>query len=357
MGKLGRDEFYKIAGVKQHAEFEMFLRDILFKPSERTQFYRDLLAINTNVYVDTFKRYFEDYAAERKSNQQDYTPDSVARLLAQLTRSDSRGESHGWSGYDPTAGTGSLLIQKWRDDQLAENPVFSYAPHNYFYMAEEFADNAIPYLLHNLALRGMNCMVIHGDTLERKAKQIYFVQNSEDDFLGFSDINVMPHSDQVAEEFGIHEWVDEPIEHVESGLVKFWPTIMPMQRESLQINLNPHFKSHESPKNHLQLQDIAKIERAKAKKVYPVGTIVIQMSATRGQIGLLKSSGEVGSQYACVMTPFNSGFIFYMLKVRTPRHFKRVQQGLNLTLDDIKTIPVAITLSTKQEEYEQMALF
>jgi len=190
MAKLGRNEFYEIAGVKQHAEFERFLRDILFKPKEREEFYRKILAINKDVYVDTFRAYFEEYAAERKSNQQDYTPDSVSTLVAKLSRIDSIGP---WTAYDPTAGTGSLLIQKWKDDMFQETP-FSYAPHNYFYRADELADNAIPYLLHNLALRGINCAVVHGDALERSVKQIYFIQNSNDDFLGFSDINVMPHS-------------------------------------------------------------------------------------------------------------------------------------------------------------------
>lgn len=47
MGKLGRDEFYKIAGVKQHAEFERYLRDILFKPKKREEFYQKLLEIDS----------------------------------------------------------------------------------------------------------------------------------------------------------------------------------------------------------------------------------------------------------------------------------------------------------------------
>lgn len=128
MGKLGREEFYKIAGVKQHAEFEKYLRDILFKPEERTKFYKAMLAVDTNVYVDSFKAYFEQYAAERKSFQQDYTPDSVSTLVARLSRSDPSG---GWSAYDPTAGTGSLIIQKWKDDLFEENP-FSYAPTTIF---------------------------------------------------------------------------------------------------------------------------------------------------------------------------------------------------------------------------------
>lgn len=356
MGKLGRDEFYKIAGVKQHAEFEQYLRDILFKPDKRREFYKGMLRVSTDVYVDSFRAYFEEYAAERKANQQDYTPDSVATILAAITRNNLK-DSNGWSGYDPTAGTGSLLIQKWKDDQLAENPLTTYAPHNYLYMAEEMGDNAIPYLLHNLALRGMNCIVIHGDTLERTVKQIYFVQNSADDFLGFSDINVMPHTDDVKNQFDVREWEEDAIDHIESGKVDLWPTLLPMQKKALEINPNPIAHSMEKASDHLQLKDIATVERAKAKKVYPAGTIIIQMSATRGQIGLLKSSGRVGTQYACIQTPFTPGFVFYMLKVRAPRWFHRVQDGLNLKLKDIEDIPVAITLATREEEYEQLSLF
>lgn len=356
MGKLVREEFYKIAGVKQHAEFEQYLKDILFKPDERQEFYKAMLRISTDVYVDSFRAYFEEYAAERKANQQDYTPDTVAHILAAITRNNLQ-DSNGWSGYDPTAGTGSLLIQKWKDDQLAENPLTTYAPHNYLYMAQEMADNAIPYLLHNLALRGMNCVVIHGDTLERTAKQVYFVQNDDDDFLGFSSINVMPHTDEVKEQFEISGWEEETIDHIESGLVKLWPTLAPMQKKALEINPDPIAGTYEKPSDHLQLKDIAAVERAKAKKVYPAGTIVIQMSATRGQIGLLKSSGRVGTQYACIQTSFTPGFVFYMLKVRAPRWFHRVQDGLNLKLKDIENIPVAITLATREEEYEQLSLF
>lgn len=354
MRRLGRDEFYKIAGVTQHAEFEEYLNDILFKPKERNHFYQELLKVDKDVYVDTFKQYFEDYAAERKSNKQDYTPDEVSGLLATLTRTKIPPET-GWSGYDPTAGTGSLLIQKWKDDQLSESP-FSYAPHNYLYMAEEMADNVIPYLLHNLALRGMNCIVIHGDVLERNVKQIYFVQNSEDDFMKFSDINVMPHSDTIAKEFDVHKWIEDPIEHIESGIVKFNPTWLPPMKKTLKVNKAKMGGQYHKPSDSLQLKDIAKVERAKSKKVYPAGTIVIQMSATRGQIGLLKSSGEVGSQYACIETSFDPGFVWYMLKLKAPRWFHRVQEGLNLKLKDIEDIPVVMTLATKPEEYEQMSL-
>lgn len=339
MVKLGREEFYKIAGVKQHAEFEKYLRDILFKPEERTKFYKAMLAVDTNVYVDSFKAYFEQYAAERKSFQQDYTPDSISTLVARLSCSDPSG---GWSAYDPTAGTGSLIIQKWKDDLFEENP-FSYAPHNYLYRADELADNVIPYLLHNLAIRGMNCIVVHGDALEGTVKQIYFVQNSDDDYLGFSDINVMPHNDMVTDYFQVSNWEEEAIDHIESGEVLFMPTLLPKQKKEIEVNPDavPGPPAAGSDPDQLRLKDIAHVERVKSKKVYPTGTVIIQMSATRGQIGLLKSSGEVHSQYACIVSPIaDGGFLFPMLKHMAPHHFHCVQQGLNLTLDDIETIPV-----------------
>lgn len=91
------------------------------------------------------------------------------------------------------------------------------------------------------------------------------------------------------------------------------------------------------------LSDIAEIERAKAKKVYPPGTIIIQMSATRGQIGMLTSSGEVMTHYAAIqfIEGFNPEYMFYYLKHTAHRHFGRVQEGLNLTLENIETIPVS----------------
>ncbi|NSP11370.1 SAM-dependent DNA methyltransferase, partial [Enterococcus faecalis] len=48
---------------------------------------------------------------------------------------------------------------------------------------------------------------------------IYFLQNSKDDSLAFSDVNVMPHSDVVTREFQVREWLEEAIDHIESTSV------------------------------------------------------------------------------------------------------------------------------------------
>ena len=111
-----------------------------------------------------------------------------------------------------------MIIQKWRADRLSIG-FFEYKPSMTFYDLEELSDRTIPFLLFNLAIRGMNATVVHGDSLDRKIKQIYFLQNSKDDSLAFSDVNVMPHSDVVTREFQVREWLEEAIDHIESPSV------------------------------------------------------------------------------------------------------------------------------------------
>ncbi|MDT9545391.1 hypothetical protein [Lactobacillus jensenii] len=82
---ISKDQFWKIAGVTQHIQFENFLRKIVFDPEKRNNFFKQLLKLDAQCVVqDTFKQYFEEYAAERKANQQDYTPDEVSKLYPSL---------------------------------------------------------------------------------------------------------------------------------------------------------------------------------------------------------------------------------------------------------------------------------
>lgn len=217
---INREKLYEITGSTSHYEFEEFLRKSLLDKKIRTEFYTKMSEEVLDLSIDSFRGYFEEYAAERKSNQQDYTPDEVARLGVKLLNQSSDGSPMN-SKYrygDVTAGTGALLITAWDADRKKVTP-FDYYPHNYVYYAEEKADNVIPYLLHNLAFRGMNAIVVHGDTLERIAKQVYFIQNSSDDPFDFSDINVFKHNSEVEKEFNIKSWSEEEIDYIESQRV------------------------------------------------------------------------------------------------------------------------------------------
>lgn len=343
---MNYETWYQLCGVKQHSQFETFLRKSMFDKSKREKFYNGLIKSSENIthliQNDMFKEYFELYGAERKSSMQDYTPDSVGKILAHITRQNGAGNGF-YSAADCTAGTGGLLIQKWNDDRQQENP-WSYAPHNYLYYAVEYADNVIPYLIHNLLFRGINCIVIHGDTLTMEAKQVYFIQNDMDDFMKYSSLNVMPHSDQCMNYFGISSWIDDPIEHIESNKVYMnFNNLSPLKKAfvSKENNQKKTPKKTFKEKTIMTVGDIATVERAVKGKIYKKGTIIVQISATDGQVGMLKSNGEVeSSKYACVTTSdYISYWLFCVMQKNIPKHFHRVQQGMNVPLEEIKKIP------------------
>ncbi|MDO4680313.1 MAG: N-6 DNA methylase [Aerococcus sp.] len=214
MQKLTYEDFYKLAGVSQHKQFENFLMDIVFQPERREKFYRGLIELGINWEEDIFRDYFELYGAERKTFKQDFTPHDVTELLSRLTRRAK--DRNGYAYYDPTAGTGGLLIAKWAQDSL-EMPLGGAYPSQYLYRADELADNVIPYLIHNMVIRGMNAVIVHGNSLSGVAKQAYLICNPEDDFLKFSDVNVIEHTPATSEELGIVRWEEEAIEYKETG--------------------------------------------------------------------------------------------------------------------------------------------
>lgn len=219
---ISQADFFKLANVKQHSQFQKFMEDIVLDKERRENFYRGCVKVDPQcVEEDTFRQYFEEFAAERKSNQQDFTPQSITKLMAKLTNSNDK-YSTGWTAYDCAAGTGAMILSKWKKERDKYFP-WDYRPHNYLYFCQELSDITIPYLIHNLALRGMNAIVVHGDTLERTANQIYFIQNAKDDPLQFSSVNVMPHTDQIKDFFDISEWTQAQIDHIEDGLGSvFW---------------------------------------------------------------------------------------------------------------------------------------
>lgn len=213
-------EYWDLIDVSQHSQFQEKLKTIIFKRNEREKFYDKLLEVKSDVSIDTFKEYFELYAAERKTMNQDFTPESITKIITKINHVNSL-DTTNFSAYDPTAGTGTMLIAQWDSDRKKVLP-FNYYPHNYFYIAEELSDTAIIYLLHNLTLRGMNAIVMHGDSIERKYKQVYFIQNSQDDHMKYSDINVMPRTEFTEKTFDVRSWTGNPIEYLESQKVVWY---------------------------------------------------------------------------------------------------------------------------------------
>lgn len=157
---INKEQFWEIAGVEQHSQFQSYLEGIIFDTTQRDEFYTSLISLDSNCLDDDlFRDYFEEYAAERKSNQQDFTPLEVSVLMNRLIMNDNS-----YSFADYAAGTGSLLCQSWK---LSNNK------DELWFVAEELSDVTIPYLIHNLAIRNVNAFVIHGNTLSGEIKRVF----------------------------------------------------------------------------------------------------------------------------------------------------------------------------------------
>lgn len=195
---------------------------IMLDDQKRPQLFKKFLKVSTDLSFDWFHEYFEDEQAERKSKKQDFTPDSIANLMNDLVSDGKPINTY----YEPAAGTGGILIKRWWNDRLHDqvgNPlhdrpggdlfslfsVFTYDPRAYWYQVEEMSDRAIPFLLFNMAIRGMNGVAIQSNVLTREAKEAYFIRNDSNDFLAFSDVIKLPHEKSVLEELQLKAWVNE----------------------------------------------------------------------------------------------------------------------------------------------------
>ena len=184
---------------------------LMLDNQKRVKTFKKFLEVSTNMQFDWFHEYFEDEQAERKSKKQDFTPQGIADLMTPIV-----GRSPTGTYYEPAAGTGGILIRRWWNDRLkdpvhlkpkfAENTglsILTYDPRNYWYQVEEMSDRAIPFLLFNMAIRGMNGVAIQCDSLERNAKNAYFIRNDTDNWLDFSEVIPIPHKDIFEKELNI----------------------------------------------------------------------------------------------------------------------------------------------------------
>lgn len=105
---------------------------------------------------DWLKHLFQYYSADRNEKQQDFTPYSICELVNQLSGNAN-------VIYDCCAGTGALTIEKAKDNKDA------------LFICEELDENAIPFLLFNLAIRNIKAFVINKNVLTKETKAQYAV--------------------------------------------------------------------------------------------------------------------------------------------------------------------------------------
>lgn len=185
--------------------------NILYDKDKRENLFRKMLPFfQYDVSYDWFREYYESEQAERKSKKQDFTPQCITELVSKIVGNNNK------YTYDCCCGTGGITISKWYNDCMQSDPL-KYFPSQHIYFCEELSDKAIPFLIFNCLIRGMNAIIIQCDVLTRDAKGVFFIYNEQDNYLGFSNFNVMPYTIEMEEEFNIHYTGQYYKDHIENG--------------------------------------------------------------------------------------------------------------------------------------------
>jgi type I restriction-modification system DNA methylase subunit len=197
------DKINNLLNITDSYQAPQKILDILYsdKITRDEMFMKFLREFDMDVTYDWFHEYFQEEHASRKKHKQDFTPQSVSRLLSQIVGND------GGTYYEPAAGTGGIIIERWNQDRMQHSP-FDYEPRMYFYTAEELSDRTIPFLLFNMIIRGMNGVVVQCDVLTREAHGAWFIQNDDNNHLGFSSLNRLDYSEDIEQELNV-EFIEE----------------------------------------------------------------------------------------------------------------------------------------------------
>ncbi len=100
-----------------------------------------------------------------------------------------------------------------------------------------------------------------------------------------------------------------------------------------------------------KLTQVADIEYRPTKdKIYPKGTIIIQISATRGQTLILKKDRMIDSHYAVVLPKIDPFYLFVAIQKFFPKFFHARKQGLNFRSEELNyfSLPIHQDQSTQK---------
>lgn len=185
----------ELLGVSESYKAPDKVMEILFNEDmKKDTFNKFLENFNHDVSKDWFFDYFQDEHGDRVKLKQDFTPKTISDVLGGMA------EPNRIQGvvYEPSAGTGGNIVRTWFKDTRKKSTL-TYSPSEIIWWCEEISDRSIPFLLFNLMIRGMNAVVVHGDTLTRKAKKIYTTVNEKDWHLDFSVLKDMTDNKHLIE--------------------------------------------------------------------------------------------------------------------------------------------------------------
>lgn len=149
-------DFFKIEKIE---DLPSKLSEVVFL-SDSFQIYDDYIALVGGLETDYIQKSYQFWMSDRGkgSLQQDYTPPSIAKLVAELVDCPNGG-----TVLDCCAGSGALTVAKHKQNGSLK------------FVCIELDENVIPLLLFNLAIRGIEATVINGNILTEQYQHFYSV--------------------------------------------------------------------------------------------------------------------------------------------------------------------------------------
>lgn len=149
----------KLLGITESYQAPQQMLDLVLDDKRNTLF-DAFLEHESDLSYEWFQSYFENEHSDRKVKKQDFTPNGVSNLLARLT-----GDSDSY--FEAAAGTGGIMIQSWNQNKSIDR----------WYHVEELSERSVPFLIFNMAIRGMNGTVLKGDSLTGEFEKAYEIRN------------------------------------------------------------------------------------------------------------------------------------------------------------------------------------
>ncbi len=153
-------EIQKIFGAESVEDLSAKLLETVLGDNCK-KIFDEYLDLAGNLETDFLQKGYQFYLSDRGkgTKQQDFTPPSIAKLCGRMAKCPTGGVV-----YDCCAGSGALTIAKHKQDNSLR------------FVCEELDEKVIPFLLFNLAIRGIEADVIHGDVLKNEIYKVYTVR-------------------------------------------------------------------------------------------------------------------------------------------------------------------------------------
>ena len=107
--------------------------------------------------------------------------------------------------------------------------------------------------------------------------------------------------------------------------------------------------------------EIATVERAVAKKIYPAGTTLIRMSAVKGYpedsvLKYVEEPGEIDSKYCCIVPDENvirPRILFELIGTALDEYMHTYVSGMNIQAKDFRFLEIPVLPMAEQIELEK----